>query len=660
MPICGKPMLLHIVERLTDARLIDKLALATSSGPADDAIAEFAQNHQTLCFRGSEEDVLDRFVQAAHTFGGDVIIRITGDCPLIDPAVVDYAVDRFQQSGSDYAIHNRPEGMDVEVFTCSAIERAWMETQEPTHREHVTPYLRLSGHFATSIIEPQFDLSHVTNGWSVDTALDLRFVCAVYEHLYPRKPSFGLREILKLLEERPEVMEINGKQIRNEGYYRSIARSPEESPPMSRSQKRSLELKQRALKRIPSCTQTFSKGPTQYVQGAAPVFLSRGDGSHVWDPDGNEYIDHPMALGAVILGHNYPPVTEAVRRVIEYGTAFSLPHPLEVEVSELISEMVPCAEMVRFGKNGSDVTAAAVRAARAISGRDMVVCCGYHGWQDWFIGTTTRNKGVPPSVGALTKTFRYNDRQSLENVFTAYPGQIAAVIMEPVGIEEPKPGFLAGVRDLAHRNGSLLIFDEVVTGFRLSLGGGQQYFGVVPDLAAFGKAMANGYSISAVVGKREHMEIFDEIFFSTTFGGEIVGLAAALATLKIIREREVLKHIHGQGRKLQEGFRCLAAEHGLSECADCVGLPPRTLVTFRDEGGIDPLVIKSFFQQECLKRGILFSGNHNVCFSHTDADVDRTLRVYDTALRKLRAALDVGDVSARLEGPVVEPVFRRP
>lgn len=653
-------MILHIVERLRHTRSLERVLLATSTSPADAPIKRLADAHQVPCFRGNEEDVLDRCYQAVRGSSEQILVRITGDCPLIDPAVVDYVVERFRQAQCDYAIHPRPEGLDTEVFTRAALGRAWRETSDPIDREHVTTYLRRSGRFSVLFVEPEVDVSWVRNGWSVDCEADLKFVRTVYEDLYPRNATFGMREILQLLKERPELMQINAHRSRDEGYYHSIARSQVECPPTSRSLKISEELKQRALRRIPSCTQTFSKGPSQYVQGAAPVFLSRGNGSHVWDPDGNEYIDYPMALGAVILGHNCPPVTEAVRRAIDCGNSFSLPHPLEVEVAELICEMVPCAEMVRFGKNGSDATTAAVRAARAITGRDMIACCGYHGWHDWYIGTTTRDKGVPKDVAALTKSFRYNDLPSLENLFKAHPGQIAAVIMEPVGIEEPKPGFLEGVRDLAHPNGALLIFDEVVTGFRLSPGGGQQYFGVVPDLAAFGKAMANGFSISAVVGKREYMGIFDEIFFSTTFGGETVGLAAALATLKIIRERGVLHHIRDQGRKLQEGFRSLAADHGLSEFADCIGLPPRTVIAFRDGEGADSLVMKSLFQQECLKRGILFSGNHNVCFSHSDSDIDQTLRAYDTALRKLRAAIEAGDFRARLEGTAVEPVFRKP
>ncbi len=429
---------------------------------------------------------------------------------------------------------------------------------------------------------------------------------------------------------------------------------------MTRQLQRSKAYLDRALRVIPSATQTFSKGRRQYVEGVGPVFLQRGQGSHVWDVDGNEYIDYPMALGAVILGHGYPAVTEAVARQLAEGTLFSLPHPLEVELAELLTEVVPCAEMVRFGKNGSDATAGAVRAARALTGRDVIACCGYHGWQDWYVGTTTRNQGVPKAVRDLTVTFEYNNLASLERIFAEHAGQVAAVILEPIGVVDPAPGFLQGIRDLTRREGAVLIFDEIVTGFRVSLGGAQERFGIIPDLACFGKAMANGFPIAAVVGRRDIMEIFDRIFFSLTYGGETVGLAAALATVKEMRERPVVAHLWAQGERLRDGYNRLAKRLGLEAYTECVGLPPRTVITFEDPKGGDPLVIKSLFLQECLKRGILLAGGQNVSFSHTDEDIERTLGVYEIALAVLADALRKGDAAGRLEGRVVEPVFRRP
>ncbi len=414
----------------------------------------------------------------------------------------------------------------------------------------------------------------------------------------------------------------------------------------------------RALDLIPAGTQTLSKGPTQYVEGIAPKYLQRGRGSHVWDVDGNEYIDFTMALLPVILGYSFYTTKEAIYRQLEEGITFTLMHPLEVDLSELLVEIIPCAEMVRFGKNGSDVTSAAVRLARACTGRDRVVCCGYHGWHDWYIGTTSRVKGVPSCVRELTSTFRYNDLDSLQEALERNRDEVACVIMEPFCMEEPQGAFLEEVKELAHQNGALLIFDEIVTGFRLSLGGAQEYFGVEPDLATFGKGMANGMPISAIVGRREFMKVFDEVFLSFTFGGEALSLAAAISTIDFIRGKKVIEYLWRQGEKLRDLYNVLAEESGLTEVTQCRGLPPINYTLFFDSNGFTSLEIKSLFQQECIRRGILFSGRHNLCYSHTDEDISRTLSVYREVMDIVKTALDNGSVKKELRGRVVSPVFR--
>ena len=429
-------------------------------------------------------------------------------------------------------------------------------------------------------------------------------------------------------------------------------------PTADRSLAKSREYFARARKVIPSCTQTFSKGPTQFVQGVAPIFLERGRGSHVWDVDGNEYIDYVMALCPIVLGYDDPDVIAAVQRQLADGVTFSLAHPLEVEVAEALAKIVPCAEMVRFGKNGSDATSGAVRAARAYTGRDVIACCGYHGWQDWYIGTTTRRRGVPAAVCELTRTFTYNDLGSLERIFTEYPGRVAAVILEPVGVVEPAGDFLQRVAAVTNANGAVLIFDEIVTGFRLALGGAQERFGVVPDLACFGKAMANGFPLAAVVGRREIMEVFDEIFFSVTFGGEALSLAAAQATMAKLREKNVIEHLWRQGARLRDGYNALALEAGLASLTQCLGYPPRTVLAFADGAGAESLATKSLFQQEMIKRGILIAGGFNLCYAHSDDDIRRTLEACGDALAILARARAEDRVEASLEGPIIQPVFR--
>lgn len=423
---------------------------------------------------------------------------------------------------------------------------------------------------------------------------------------------------------------------------------------------RSLALCSEARKYVPGGSQTFSKAPSQFVRGVAPLFLRRGKGSRVWDVDGNEFIDLMMSLGPVSLGHCDPDVDAAVRAQLKDGVIFSQPHPLEVEVSRMLAEDIPCAEMTRFGKTGSDAVAAAVRLARFVTGRDLVAVGGYHGWHDWYIGSTTRNGGVPKTVQALTKTFQYNRLESLEARLTADPGRFAAVVLEPIGVELPDAGFLEAVARLTRKHGALLIFDEVVTGFRLGLGGAQQHFAVTPDLACFGKAMANGFPLSAVVGPARLMRRFDEIFFSGTFGGEALSLAASRATITKMRRKPVFAHMWNQGRKLQDGFNAMTQACGLERHMACTGLPPHTVVTFKDRAGEPWWELKSLLQQECVRRGYLFTGLHNPSFAHTDADIEAVLRAYAAALRVLKTSVAAGSVSKDLEGPAVQPVFRKP
>src|SRR5712691_238874 len=318
-----------------------------------------------------------------------------------------------------------------------------------------------------------------------------------------------------------------------------------------------------------------------------------------------------MALCAVSLGYADPDVNAAVARQLERGVLFTLPHRLEAEVAEQLCRLIPCAEMVRFGKNGSDVTSGAVRLARAFTERDVIAACGYHGWQDWSIGTTTRNMGVPKAVRELTCTFTYNRIETLERIFDEHPGRVAAVIMEPVGIEPPRSGFLESVRELSSRRGALLIFDEIVTGFRLALGGAQEHFGVVPDLACFGKGMSNGFPLSALVGRRDIMRLLEEVFFSFTAGGEVASLVACLATIGKIEREAVIPHLWHHGETVRDRANRSAAASGLAEVVRCVGLAPRYVMTFTRDDRRPWWELKSLFQQECVRRGLLFTGAHN-------------------------------------------------
>ena len=408
----------------------------------------------------------------------------------------------------------------------------------------------------------------------------------------------------------------------------------------------------RATKVIPLGTQTFSKTPSQFVRGATPIYLSRGRGARVWDVDGNEYLDYPMALGPVLLGYAEPTVDDAIRAQLHDGITFTLPHPLEVEVAERIVSMCPGVEMVRFGKSGSDAVSAAVRAARAITRRDRVVATGYHGWHDWFIGSTTRAAGVPRAVCELTSAVAFGDAAAVKTALAA--GDVAAIVVEPSGAEIPPAGYLQWIIDTAHDYGTLVVFDEVITGFRLAPGGARQRYTVEPDFSCYGKALGNGMPISAVGGRADTMQVFEEIFFSGTHGGEALSLAAARAVLDTIADGRVLAAMHDLGCRLQQGLKDLVVRHGVEGVVRISGEPERTIVSFP---GADELIHKSVVQQFLIERGILFNGSMFISHRHTVLDVDKTLDAFADAFAALSSDADPRSL---LNGPPAEAVFRKP
>lgn len=435
--------------------------------------------------------------------------------------------------------------------------------------------------------------------------------------------------------------------------------------PKQRVLNRSMELLEKAKGIIPACTQTFSKGPSQFVYGVAPIYLEKGYGSHVWDVDGNEYIDLCMGLWPITLGYCYPKIVEAVRDQAEKGQTFSLMHPLEIEVSEKLIELNPWAEMVRFAKNGSDVTTAAIKVSRAYTGRDMIARCStsYHGWHDWYICSTERNRGVPAFNKELCKIFDYNDIDGFRGLMDEYGDQIACVIMEGVVVNPPNSLFLSEVERITHKHGALLIFDEVINGFRLAIGGASEFFNISVDLACFGKGMANGFPVSALIGKKDVMKLFEEsVFFSFTFGGETIGLAACKAAMDIIVADQVIEYVWNIGKRLNDGMREMIDHFDLEDIIVPKGYPVRTILQFMSPGdkSVIDLGIKSLFQQEVLKRGVLLAEYHALSYSHSAEDIDHILNTYGDAMRIVRDAINTNSVDKRLEGRPVEPVLRRP
>lgn len=411
----------------------------------------------------------------------------------------------------------------------------------------------------------------------------------------------------------------------------------------------------RASGLIPALTQTLAKGPSQYVKGIAPAYIVKGKGSHVWDADENEFLDYNMAIGPLSLGYCYPAVDEAIQHQLKDGITFSMMHPLEVEVAELINEVIPNAEYIRYGKTGAEVTSAAIRLARAYTGKNKVLCCGYHGWHDWYISVTDKNVGIPVQVAELTSTFDYNNEQS---VLESIDEDTACIILEPFVFEEPKNDFLHFLRDVCNKYGIILIFDEMWTGFRIATGGAQEYFNVKADLSCFSKALANGMPLSVLTGKKDIMKMLEkDVFFFSTFGGETLSLAAAKATIEIITFENVTDHLNKIGKMLKDGITSIITELGMNYIK-CVGYNCRTTITFDSSAG-NLLQMKSLVQQEMFKRGILWSGFHNLSFSHSEDDINYTLEVYKEVLKILKNAVENNEILQRLKGSPVEPVFRK-
>ncbi|MBN1280621.1 MAG: aspartate aminotransferase family protein [Candidatus Thermoplasmatota archaeon] len=416
----------------------------------------------------------------------------------------------------------------------------------------------------------------------------------------------------------------------------------------SRVQK-SLELWKHAEDIIMDGTQLYSKMASVGVKGVSPVYFVKADGVYAWDYEGNRYIDYTMGLGPCFVGYNNPKVKKAIQDQLEIGTIFSLPNPLEIKAAETLIDIIPCAEMVRFMKSGSEATQAAVRIARAYTGRELIIKGHYHGWHEWCLADTTKNGGIPKAYKDTVFEVKYNDIDTVKTLFEQHKNKIACVIIEPMETELPKDNYLQKLRELTIQNGALLIYDEVVTGFRFALGGAQEYFGVIPDLAVFGKAMGGGLPLSAVVGKKEIMQKAKEkIFVSSTFGGEMLSLAAFLAVVDILKTEPVHERIFSIGNKLRDGFNALAKKHGSK--IECIGLGPRLDFNYRNLKGQTDLHVKTLFMQEVVKRGIYFVWNMLPSYQLSDKDIDYTLKVFDEALRITTEAERKGNVSKLLEG----------
>jgi glutamate-1-semialdehyde 2,1-aminomutase len=657
--INGHPAIFHTLTRVRRATTLDEVWLACTENALDNPLADYAEKLGFPVFRGDEHDVLDRFAALANLSDADVIARITGDCPAVEPELIDTAIARLIDSGCDYVsnhlVRTFPDGLDVEVFTHDALARAHREATHEFSRMHVTPYIhgRLQdripwGNFATDNIVNPVDFSHIR--WTLDEPEDLLLL----QRLFAALPeNFHWLEAIAAMTRDPELFWINRKHKLHAGSYRDLG----DTRPSIICFDRSNQQFARASESIPLASQTFSKSFQQWSAGATPLFIESGHGCRVKDIDGNVFIDYVQGLMPNILGYCDPDVDSAIRHQLDRGITFSLATTLEADLAERLVRDIPCAEMVRFGKNGSDATTAAIRLARAHTGRDRIAVGGYHGWHDWYIGSTVRNCGVPEIVSGLTSTFPFNDADVLAKILADNPDGYAAIILEPTGATLAEAGFLERVRALADQYGVVLVFDEIVTGFRIHRGGAQALFGVTPDLACYGKAMANGMPISAVVGKKTIMMQMEHVFVSGTFGGEALSIVAAIATIDKISEKDVIRRLWTLGDRLMESANALFERHGFGGTLAFGGQGwwPRLTIS---EPPIDMILMMTLLRQAFVAKGLLLASSFNLSLAHDAPSViEETLDGIDSAMSDLRSQLDSSDPAQHLRGQLIQPTF---
>lgn len=634
----GIPVLRWVINALQDTIGIDEVVLATSTESRDDVIEQYCNLHSIKCFRGSESDVLDRFYQCAKKYDADVVIRVTCDCPFLDPSVIAEVIKLRDMTNADYASNvdppSYPDGLDVECFTFDALSGAHKESVRPVDRDCVTQFIHRNRHRFPAVNLrcplPRMERER----WVLDTEADFKFCEEIAKRIGSRTSYI---EILDILDKEPELRNIN-PGIRNERFYEGLAH--ERLPP--RTFKRSQGIHRRAIQTIPFGAQTFSKSHLQFPAGLAPLFVSHADGARIFDVDGNDYVDCINALLPVVLGYRDPDVDRAIRDQLDNGISFSLATELEAELAETLCDIIPCAEMVKLGKSGTDVTSAAIRLARAYTGKSHVLLSGYHGWADWSMSPTERNVGIPETVRTLSHRIKYGDRDDMiRHVHTWSP---AAVIVEP----NDDPDYLKWLREYCNRHGVILIFDEIITGFRYELGGAQQLWGVTPDLATFGKSMANGMPISALVGRKDIMKRMQppgNIFYSGTFFGETLSIAAALATIRKMRDENVIAHLTQTGIMLEHEIAMLVERHKLTDVIKLDGYYTRLLIDFKAKDEATPNQIRSMFMQRMIQNGVLIINSNNLSYAMKKPEIARIIDAYDLSFRDIAKALHDGSIS---------------
>ena len=648
----GRPLIAFLIERLQRCDAIDHILLATTDLAADDSLTALAESLGISVIRGPERDVLARFALAAESTPATTLVRVTGDCPLVDPDLLATVIDEFNRQSVDYLSNcvppSYPDGLDLEVFTREVLLRAQAECTSSEQREHVTPWMRESGKLNTGCVTHCSDLSALR--WTVDEPEDLEVIRAVVANFGGRS-DFSWLEVLELQHQQPELFAANARFARNEGAW------------MGEGQK----LWRRAKRVIPGGNMLLSKRAEMFLPEQWPAYFSRAKGCRVWDLDGRELIDMSiMGIGTNLLGYGHPEVDSAVAATVAAGNMSTLNCPEEVWLAERLVALHPWAEMARFARTGGEANAIAIRIARAATGRDTVAICGYHGWHDWYLATNLQNDsgleehllpglephGVPQGLAGTVKPFSFNRLDQLEA--SAASHELAAVKMEVQRTIPPNPGFLEGVRDLCTRRGIVLIFDECTSGFRETFGGLHLKYGVDPDMAMFGKALGNGYAITATIGRRVVMEAAQSTFISSTFWTERIGPSAALKTLDVMERERSWEQVTATGLQLRQSWQELADRHGLSISYN--GLAALAGFGFQSPQALE---YKTLITQEMLKRGYLAATSCYVSLAHTQEVIEAYLGELESVFVLIAECEQGRPVEEVLEGPVCHGGFKR-
>ena len=671
MPLAGKPMIVYQLQRLRRCECLDGLILATSDDSSDDDLAELVAAEGFSVFRGSLDDVLERFRSLNSQFNAKTIVRLTGDCPLSDPNLVDELVGAFHDGSWDYlancADQNQlsvPDGFDVEVFKAELLERAALEAKLPSEREHVTPWMRSKaadlrwGHFKHQPMRPYYRVT-------VDEPVDFEVVKAIVDALHPNNSNFGVDDVVGHLNHNPTLAARNLATVRNEGFLKSLDKDAAflQQQPSGSGQ----DLWLRAKRLIPGGNMLLSKRAEMFLPEQWPAYFSRAKGCRVWDLNGRELIDMSiMGIGTNLLGYGHPEVDAAVAATVAAGNMSTLNCPEEVWLAERLVALHPWADMARFARSGGEANAIAIRIARAATGRETVAICGYHGWHDWYLATNLQNdsgleehllpglepNGVPKGLAGTVQPFSFNRLDQLESIAANH--ELAAVKMEVQRSAPPQPGFLEGVRELCTRRGIVLIFDECTSGFRETFGGLHLKYGVEPDMAMFGKALGNGYAITATIGSRSVMEAAQSTFISSTFWTERIGPTAALKTLEVMERERSWEQVTAMGFELRRRWQDLADRHGLNISHN--GLAALTGFAFQSP---DSLAYKTLITQEMLKKGYLAATSCYVSLAHKSDVIEPYLDALDEIFALIAECEKGRSVEELLDGPICHGGFKR-